>query len=138
MSEDQITLKSGAMLELKMAPFAKGTKLFKVIASELKGVEIELGDLKMSDIGSKDINSLKNVFFQLIGSDALEAAFFDVAGHSLHDGQRITRTTFEPEKTRGDYLPTAWEVIKFNVAPFFSGLDLSSLTKSSPKPVGPQ
>lgn len=121
-----------------MAPFSKGTKLFKVIASELKGVEVELGDMKMADIGSKDINSLKNVIFQLIGSDALEAAFFDVAMHSLHDGQSIKRAIFEPDSARGDYLPTAWEVIKFNIAPFFSGLDLSSLTKSSPKPNGPQ
>lgn len=131
MSESQIQLKSGAMLELKMAPFSKGTKLFKVIAAELKGVEIELGDI--GNLGSRDINSLKNVVFQLIGSDALESAFFDVAQHSLHNGQKIIRATFEPEDARGDYLSTAWEVIKFNIAPFLSGLDLSLLTKGSPK-----
>jgi hypothetical protein len=134
--ETAITLKSGAILELKMAPFSSGMKLFKTIANELKGVDVELGGLDLKEIGSKDINSLKNVIFQLLGSDAIEACFFDCAKHSLHEGQKISRLTFEPENARGDYLPVAWEVIKFNIAPFFSGLDLSSLTKSKPKPSG--
>jgi len=135
--DTEITLKSGAMLELKAASFSAGMKLFKTIAAELKGVDIELGGLDLKEVGAKDINSLKNVIFQLLASDAIEAAFFDCAKKSLHNGQSIVRMTFEPETARGDYLPVVWEVVKFNIAPFFSGLDLSSLTKSKPTPPSP-
>ena len=135
--EAEITLKSGAMLELKMAPFADGIKLFKVIVNEVKQVEVDLSGLDMAGLAGKDINSIKNLIFQLLGSDAVEQAFLQCAARSLHNGQKITKATFEPESARGDYLPTAWEVIKFNIAPFFSGLDLSSLTKGKPTPSGP-
>ena len=135
--ETEITLKSGAMLELKTASFSAGMKLFKAIAAELKGVDVDLGGLDLKEVGSKDINSLKNVILQLLASEQIEAAFFECAKKSLHNGQSIVRQTFEPETARGDYLPVVWEVVKFNIAPFFSGLDLSSLTKSKPAPPSP-
>lgn len=132
---EQITLKSGAMLELQMAPFADGMNLFKVIVNEVKQVDVDLSGLDVAGLASKDLNSIKNLIFQLLGSDAVERCFFLCAARCLHNGQKITKATFEPAESRGDYLPTAWEVIKFNIAPFFSGLDLSSLTKSKPTPL---
>lgn len=126
------------MLELHMASFSDGTKLFKTIVNEVKLVDVDLSGLDVGGLAGKDINSIKNLIFQLLGSDAVEAAFFQCAGKCLHNGQKITRATFDTPDTRGDYLPTAWEVIKFNIAPFFSGLDLSSLTKSNPTPLSPQ
>jgi hypothetical protein len=113
-----------------MAPFAIGMKLFKTIASELKGVDVQLESLDFAKIAGKDINSIKNAIFQLLSSDALEAVVFQCMERCLYDGQKITRQTFEPEQARGDYLPIAWEVIRFNLSPFFSGLSFPS----SPKP----
>lgn len=139
MSEQtEITLKSGAMLELHMASFADGMKLFKVIVNEVKQVDVDLSGLDVQGLAGKDLNSIKNLIFQLLGSDAVEQAFYQCAAKSLHNGQKITKATFEPTESRGDFLPTAWEVIKLNIAPFFSGLDLSSLTKDKPTQSGPK
>jgi hypothetical protein len=127
-NESTITLSSGAVLELKMAPFVSGTKLMKVVSAELKAANIDLAKIVSKDNEKELPNILKDAFFQCISSDALQSAFFECAGRSLHNGEKITPATFESSETRGDYLPTAWEVIKFNLLPFVQGLGLSSLT----------
>lgn len=135
---ETITLKSGRELQLGLAPFSVGMKLFKTIANELKNVEIDLDTLDLKKIGGKDINTLKNAIFQLAGSDALEMALFQCMERCLYDGQKIGRTTFEPEDARQDYLPVAWEVMKYNLAPFFKGLELSSSVAPETPAPGPQ
>ncbi len=125
-----ITLKSGHTLVLGMASFSAGTKLFKTVANELKEAEVDLSSLDLKELAGKDVNSIKNAVFQLLGSDALEAAVFECMTKSTLQGSKITRDSFAPEDMRGDYLPVAWEVIKFNLAPFFSNLDLSSSTSA--------
>ncbi len=135
--KETLALRSGRSLELGMAPFSVGMKLFKVIANELKLVDVDLGSLDLSKIAGKDINTLKNAILQLLGSDALEAAVFACMEKCLLEGQRVTRQTFEPEDMRGDFLPVAWEVIKFNLSPFFSSLGLSSLTPQVEKQAQP-
>lgn len=129
---DPITLKSGAKLQIQLASFAHGTRLLKTVAATLASVEIdfEMSDLK--DIGSKDINSLKNVLLALVASEGVERDLLECAKKCLYNDQRIVTDTFEPEAARGDYLPVLVEVIKANLRPFFSGLDLSSLTSSKP------
>lgn len=127
---ESVTLPSGHQLELGMAPFSVGMKLFKVIANELKGVDVEIESLDFAKLAGKDINVLKNAILQLLGSDQLEAALFACMERCLLNGAKITRQSFEPEDMRPDYLPVAWEVMKFNLAPFFRGLNLSSPTAS--------
>lgn len=130
---NEILLKSGAVLVVNMAPFSSSNKLLKVIVKELKNVEIELENLDLAKFASQDINTLKNAVCQMLASDALEQAVFECMAKCTYNGSRIVKDTFEPEDARGDYLPCAWEVIKANLRPFFSGLDLSSLT-SGPAP----
>lgn len=129
---DPITLKSGAELQIQLGSFALGTRLLKTVAKTLAEVEIdfELSDLK--DIGSKDINTLKNVLLALIASESVERDTMECAKKCLYNKERIVTDTFEPETARADYLPVMVEVIKANLRPFFSGLDLSSLTSSKP------
>lgn len=133
---ETITLKSGAELSMTVAPFADGMKLFKTIARELKQVDIELGDLDVSKLAGKDINSIKNVVFQLLGSDAVEACVFDCLKRCTLNGVRITKETFEDENARPDFLPAAWEVIKLNLRPFVSGLNLSFSASAKPQQDG--
>lgn len=124
---DEMTLKSGNTVTLGMASFADGMRLFKVLVSELKLVDIDLTSL--ADVGAlagKDINSIKNVLLQVLGSEALEQAVFKCAERSLYNGQRITRTSFEDEQARGDFFEVAWEVMRFNLSPFFKNLDWKS------------
>jgi len=129
---EPITLKSGAVLVLGSPSFAHGMKLFKVIVNELKLVDLDISSLDLRTFAGKDINSLKNAIFQLLGSDALEAAIFDCAIKSTYNSMKITRETFAPDEARADYFPVAWEVIKHSLRPFFSNLDLSFLTDAKP------
>ena len=148
---DPITLKSGATLAVSIAPFTAGNRLMKAVARELSSVDFNLEvarelssvdfnlDLKSFDeLSDKDINVLKNVAFQTLQSDAIEAAVMECMKKCLYNEQRITEKTFEPEEARPDYLPVAWEVMKANLRPFFAGLDLSSLTSAKPTSSAPK
>jgi len=134
------TLKSGRILNLQVAPFAVANKLRKVIAGELKGVDVEFEklDLKadLTALDSKALNTFKNIVCQLMASDAVEGCFFECAARCTLDGQKVTRESFDDPDSRGDFLPTAWEVIKLNIAPFFGSLNLSSLTSGAEKKSG--
>ena len=130
--QDPITLKSGSTLEVGIASFSAGHRLMKTVAKELSLVSFDLNLSNFSELSGQDINVLKNAIFQLLQSDALEAALMECAKRSLYNGQRITPQTFEPEDARQDYLPVAWEVMKANLSPFFKGLALSSLTSEKP------
>lgn len=129
--QDPITLKSGAILTIGIAPFSSGTRLLKTVAAELARVQIDFDLSSLQDIGSKDINTLKNAILQLLASDAVEAALMKCAEKSHYNSQTITAETFTTETARVDYLPVMVEVMKANLRPFFSGLDLAFLT--SPK-----
>jgi hypothetical protein len=129
---NEILLKSGAVLVVNMAPFSASNKLLKVVMRELKTVDLELENLDLAKIATQDINTLKNAICQLLASDALEQSVFECMAKCTYNGSRVVKETFEPEDSRGDYLPCAWEVIKANLRPFFSGLDLSSLGSGQP------
>lgn len=122
---ETITLASGASLELGMADFKVGLRLFQVICRELKLVDIDIDFSNLKQLAGKDINTFKNAILQLAGSESVEKAVFDCMAKSLYNGQRIEPKTFEPEDARGDFLPVAWEVIKYNLVPFFKNLGLS-------------
>jgi len=128
MSNKVVNLPSGAKLEVQMAPFSVGVKLHKVIASELKSVDA--AGLDFSD--GVPLDTIKSAVFQLLASDAVEAAVFDCFKYSLYDDLKIDRSTFEPEEARGDYLVAAWEVVSFNVGPFFKSLGSVLLSLNGP------
>lgn len=134
---DTTTLKSGRELSLTLAPFAVGSKLFKTVLGELRTINIDVTKLEMSmeldlrKIDPRMINILKDAFCEIASSETVEVSFFECAARCLIDGKKITRETFEAPDTREDYLPVAWEVIKYNLAPFFRGL-ASQLSTSAP------
>lgn len=135
---DPIQLKSGASLAVNIAPFAIGNKLMKTVARELSHVDFNLNLKSFDELSDQDINVLKNVVFQLLASDAIEAAVMECMRKCLYNDQRITPETFESEIARPDYLPTVWEVMKANLRPFFAGLDLSLWTSAKPKSNDPK
>lgn len=134
---DTTTLKSGRELTLTLAPFSVGSKLFKVVLGELRTINIDVAKLDMNaeldlrKIDPRLIATIKDLFCEIASSDAIEASFFECAARCLLDGKKITRETFESPDTREDYLPVAWEVIKFNLAPFWRGL-VSQLSTNEP------
>lgn len=129
-----ITLKSGAVLQVGIASFTEANRLLKAVALELAKVEFSIDNLDFSALGGRDINTLKNALLQVVASESIETALFVCMKRCLYDDVQITRDTFEPEKTRPDYIPVAWEVMKANLSPFFSGLRFGSSTAAGQTP----
>lgn len=119
---DPITLKSGATLQVSVASLASGKRLMKAVARELVTVKFDFEVKSLGDLLAQDINVLKNILFQIIQSDQIEAATVDCMEKCLYNGERITKDTFEPINTRADYLAVLGEVMVENLRPFFEGL----------------
>lgn len=128
---ENIQLKSGRTLGMTMAPFSVGSKLYRTIAKELREVKLELpaGTKSITDL---DIGVAKDAILQLIASSELEAVVFECFNRCTLDGVKVTRETFESEEGREDYFPAALEVVKYNLTPFFRGLDFKLLVPGGP------
>lgn len=126
--QDPITLKSGSTFQGTVAPFEDADELAKIVAKELLAVDFNMETVNFAELSGKDVNTLKNVAFQLLSSKALSGQLWKCLTRCLLNGQKITKESFAAEEARQDYYPVAWEVMKLNLRPFFKGLDLSSLT----------
>ena len=121
---ETLELKSGNHAELSPASFAAASDLRRVLARELAGTTFNFsGDL--GALMAKDVSAIMNVICQLVASEAVEKGVFKCLERCLYNGQKITRDTFEKPESWPDFLPIAVEVVKMNVLPFFSGLNLS-------------
>lgn len=140
-TQDIITLPSGAQLELKVGSFDDAVTLRKAVSRELVLVNVNLGSFDLGDlenVGPDEINAFKNIMFQLLGSDAVEAALWRCMKPSLYNGQITIPATFQPETAREDYLVVAWEVMVLHLRPFFKSLltllpQKAAATDESPK-----
>jgi hypothetical protein len=135
---EPILLKSGHVLVPGTPDWEPSKKLFKIMARELKQVDISLEGLDMKAIQSMDMGVLLKAFFQVAGSDAIEACIIECASRSTLNDLKIVPATFAPPDMRRDYLPVAWEVMKMALVPFFEDL-LSSFSipaRGSPQSQG--
>jgi hypothetical protein len=142
---EPISLPSGRSLQVQIAPFAAGSKLFKAIVAELRTVELDFAQFNLTKLdpsmdvmefvkkNPRAVDILKNVIFEVASSDSVEAALWECMTRCLIDTKKIDRqSTFESEDARADYIPTAWEVIKVNTFPFFKGIASSFSTSGAP------
>lgn len=115
----EITLPSGGILKISVAPFGVAKSLFQAVLKELKGVDVST---------TTEIASLYKDFFCLgYSSKEIEAALwecfkrctinYDEGGDLKIDGQ-----TFESEARRQDYISVCMEVAQENIAPFAKSL----------------
>ncbi|MDE3073914.1 MAG: hypothetical protein KGJ86_00670 [Chloroflexota bacterium] len=127
MSQDPLTLDSGAVLTVQIAPFEAGHRLFQVFLREMKSA---------SPDATLDDTLLGMHLFQ---SPALAEALAVCTQRCLYNGQRITASTWEPEAAREDYLPASMKVLEANLRPFVKSLRSrsseagSETTSSSPR-----
>lgn len=116
----KVSLPSGAELEMTLAPFLEGEKLFSATAECLKTVKME--GLNTDDL-SASFESLKSAVLSCITSKELKEALLACLKRCTYNGQRITSwDIFEDVKAREDYLSVCWEVVKFNLTPFTKSL----------------
>lgn len=112
----EVTLKSGKILRIGLAPFATSKNLFDAICTEMRESNI---DAKQE----VDVNFIKNALFGLLSSKQVELALNKCLERCVYDGSKIIpEETFESEAAREDYLEICFEVSKANVMPFMKNL----------------
>jgi len=112
----EITLDSGAKLNITLASFAEGNALFKAFSKVVGKAEID---------GQEDIKNplaLKDLFCSLVYSDELEKCLWACMKRATYNGHKITPDTFEEIEARQDYLEVISEVGQFNLTPFLKSL----------------
>jgi hypothetical protein len=111
----EVTLPSGAKLNVALAPFADSKALYQALLEEAKGV-------KMDPQAEVDVNLFKDLFCAGLSSKKIEAAAMECAKRSIYNGEKLTLECFEPENARQDFYPMLFEVTKENVSPFTNDL----------------
>lgn len=135
----EVKLESGAILHLQLGDLEQGCELLDAILGALVGVEVAGlgGDAAEKDqIESlfADVFKLKDVIFRLVGSKAVREKLWPLMMCCMYQGSKenvpskITRTTFQPEANRGDFLIVEREVATHNLSFFFKNLGSQLLT----------
>ncbi len=116
----KVTLVSGAELEVTLASFAEGHRLFKVVTKELETVDFKE-------------DTVQKMAFKLISSESIEHALWPCMSRATYNKMKVNPDLFEDANVRGDFLSVAKEVLVFNLLPFSKGLDsvLSGFTAKS-------
>jgi hypothetical protein len=142
----KVTLPSGTVMEIQMAPFETVMDAIQIIARELATVELKIdpetvrivkagGTATASDL---DITVLKDAVLTLVASREFRPALAELMKSAIYGRAKIDGTTWDSEEARGDYFPAAWEVIKKNVAPFFGRLLLKLSASAKATSAGPR
>lgn len=138
---ETVKLPSGAVLTLCDPPFEEANELLEAVAVEVgkiaTGLKVDLSNSKdpgaiAAQMLAQDlsIDVIKGAACQLVASPIVKAALRRCMGRCLYAGVTMTPASFEPKNARGDYLPAAWEVMRFTLVPFLNGL-LSRFSKSA-------
>lgn len=113
----KITLQSGKILEITLAPFEAASTLNKALMKELLKVDIDMN----ADLGDPSV--LKVLICTVGSSKEIMDAAMECMKKCAYDGQRITsEEIFESEEARGDYYEIVRNVIIENVRPFLKAL----------------
>jgi len=132
------TLASGIELDITMAPFTEGYRLFQSVLRELQNIPIKVGlrgasfsSLAEMDVNEEILDTIKNVVAVLLSSPEVEGALIPCLQRVTYGGKKLGTGTdvFESEQAREDYVVVMKEVLVYNLTPFFKGLTsgLSSL-----------
>lgn len=111
-------LPSGAVLKIQVAPFSDSKALYQAILEEMKGVVVTK-DTDMSSV-------FKDVACIGFSSKKIEAALWKCFERCTYDSGKgalkIDSDSFEPVKSRDDYMAVCLNVAKENIAPFVKSL----------------
>ena len=155
--QKKLTLESGHALVINHVPASAAFHLKRVVARECAKVGVQFSeglipalllepegatkeerDAKkrlnvVAALSGTDLDTIKNLFLQLVGSEEVDEAILSCAGKWMLDGKAVTFETFEPDDFRGDYYPVAVEVAKEALVPLFRSLGSLLPTQSEPK-----
>lgn len=114
-NNQKVTLPSGAELEMTLAPFPEGRRLYVAVTKALKSINLTAN--------LEDANALKDAFIEVSTSKEVEDAILTCLKRCTYNNERILNWDFfEDVNRREDYIPLCWEVAKFNLYPFMKVL----------------
>lgn len=117
MSNESVTLASGAQLQITSAPFKDAHALHKALLAAAKGIPLAADPFK------QDVSVLKDIVINAATSDDVEACLFRCFERVTYDGLKLKVDLFDDpkigDKVRTDFYLIAWEVARHNCAPFF-------------------
>ncbi len=102
-------LESGAELDVTLAPFSDGHRLFKAVTKELQ--EINLSE-----------DSVQKLSMRLLSSEPIENALWPCMARGSYNGLKINPDLFENAEARCDFLEVMKEVLAYNLLPFSKNL----------------
>lgn len=111
----EVSLPSGAKLNITLAPFKDSRALYQAILEEAKV-------LKLDPTAEIDVNLYKDLVCLGLSSKKIEACLWKCMERATYDGLKMTEDTFEPETARDDYMTVCFEVAKENIQPFTKSL----------------
>lgn len=114
----EITLPSGAILKITLAPFADARELYQAMLEEMKMIDFK-SNIDVSSVLKEFICygfSSKRIEY------CLEKCFIRCLYNSGSGDLKIDKNTFEPAEARDDYLTVCLEVAKENILPFTKSL----------------
>jgi len=111
----EVTLPSGKLLQINVAPFLDSKALYQAFLEEVKFLEVKGTD-------QIDFNLLKQLVCVSLSSKKIELALEKCLVRALYDGRIISSSTWESVDARGDYIQACVEVAKENVLPFLKSL----------------
>ena len=110
----EITLPSGAILKIQIAPFADAKALYQAVLDELKIVQMS---------SSTDMTSVfKDLSCIGFSSKKIESCLEQCFKRCLYNDLKLDKDTFEPVDSRQDYIVVCLAVAKENIMPFMKGL----------------
>jgi len=128
----EITTQSGAQVKINVADFLSSMQLKKSVVQAVKESDINLAHIDLDNLTAGAIEPIVQGILSVDSSDKVEEALFKCLGRCTYNGEKISRDTFEPTESRGDYYEIVIACLKENLLPFFLPL-FSKLTRLQEK-----
>lgn len=108
MAPKEVTLESGAKLELGYASFEDGMALMQAVSK------------LTASFGGGEMNSML-----LLSNPEVLRCLFACMKKCMLNGQKINQGTFEVDENRPHFIPASVEVMNYNIGVFTGGLSSS-------------
>lgn len=110
----EISLPSGAILNIGDVPFEASNNLKKVVMKEFKGIEI--------NSAQQLIELCKDYICTVFSSESVEACLWECMKRCTYNNLKIDKNTFESIEARQDFTDVQWEVGQECLLPFGKSL----------------
>lgn len=111
-----VTLPSGALLQIGTVPFDATNNLKKAVMKEVKAIPMTSTKIL--------IDLSKDYVCGILGSDEVEKCLWECMKRCLYNGMKIDKATFESEEARSDFTDVQMEVGQHCLLPFGKSLML--------------